>query len=143
MPDTGTPRWLRLFRDDGTGLAIIGILSILRGISYLPIVVDPHRDPAHTLERLLSVTLWAWVWIGIGGLCLAAILWRGLLAPAVGSAVGIHTLWTLSFVGAWIFTDAARPWVSSLGYAGIALLFLWAISRGKRSEVTLRFRDTE
>lgn len=141
MPDTGAPRWLRIARDDGTGLAIIGILSALRGISYLPIVVDPSRTPAHTLEGLLPVTWWAWVWIGIGLLCIAAIPWRRLIPPAVGLAVGIHTLWALSFISSWILTDASRAWVSALGYIGIALLFLWAFSRGKRSEVTLYFRD--
>ena len=37
MPDTGTPRWLRLFRDDRTGIAFLGGLSMLRGVSYLPV----------------------------------------------------------------------------------------------------------
>lgn len=140
-PGRPAPRWLKLFRNDGTGLAIIGVLSFLRGISYSPGVVNANRDAAHALEAMLPVTWWAWVWLAIGTLCLAAVRWRRLLPPAVGLAVGIHTAWALSFIAAWAFADNQRSWVSSLGYIGIAFLFLWAISRGTRAEVTLRFRD--
>lgn len=140
-PGRPAPKWLKVFRDDGTGLAIIGVLSILRGISYTPVVVNVDRSPAHALEALLPVTVWAWVWIAIGALCLVAIAWRRLSSPAVGLAVGIHTAWALSFIAAWLWEDSQRGWLSALGYIGVAFLFLWAISRGTRAEVTLRFHD--
>lgn len=140
-PGRPAPRWLKLFRNDGTGLAIIGALSILRGVSYTPVAVNTNREAAHALENLLPVTVWAWVWIGIGVLCLTAIAWRRISSAAVGLAVGIHTAWALSFIGGWMFGDSMRGWLSALNYFGIAFLFLWAISRGTRAEVTLRFRD--
>lgn len=141
MPDTGAPRWLRIFRDDRTGIAFLGALSILRGVSYLPVSVDTGRSPAHFFEELAGPPVWAVVWIALGFLCLAATLAERLVPAAVGGTVGIHAAWALSFLAAWATGQASRGWVSALGYAGVAFLFLWAFSRGKRSEVTLLFRD--
>ena len=143
MPDTGTPRWLRLFRDDRTGIAFLGGLSILRGVSYLPVSVDTSRSPAHFFEELAGPPVWAVVWITLGVLCLAATRAARLVPAAVGGTVGIHTAWALSFLAAWATGATTRGWVSALGYAGVAFLFLWAFARGKRSEVTLRFHDTK
>ena len=143
MPDTGTPRWLRLFRDDRTGIAFLGGLSILRGVSYLPTHVDTSRSPAHFFEELAGPPVWAVVWITLGVLCLAATRASRLVPAAVGGTVGIHTAWALSFLAAWATGDSSRAWVSALGYAGVAFLTLWAISRGTRAEVTLRFHDTK
>ena len=141
MPDTGTPRWLRLFRDDRTGIAFLGGLSILRGVSYLPGSVDTSRSPAHFFEELAGPPVWAVVWITLGVLCLAATAVGRLVPAAVGGTVGIHAAWALSFLGVWVTGESARGWVSALGYAGVAFLFLWAFARGKRSEVTLHIRD--
>lgn len=141
MPDTGTPRWLRLFRDDRTGIAFLGGLSILRGVSYLPTHVDTSRAPAHFFEELAGPPVWAVVWITLGVLCLAATAVGRLVPAAVGGTVGIHAAWALSFLGVWVTGESARGWVSALGYAGVAFLFLWAFARGKRSEVTLHIRD--
>ena len=141
MPDTGTPRWLRLFRDDRTGIAFLGGLAILRGISYLPTAADPYRQPAHWLEEITGPPAWAWVWIILVLLCLAATAVDRLVPAAVGGTVGIHAAWALSFLGVWVTGESARGWVSALGYAGVAFLFLWAFARGKRSEVTLHIRD--
>ena len=141
MPDTGTPRWLRLFRDDRTGIAFLGGLSILRGVSYLPTHVDTSRSPAHFFEELAGPPVWAVVWITLGVLCLAATAVGRLVPAAVGGTVGIHAAWALSFLGVWVTGQSARGWVSALGYAGVAFLFLWAFARGKRSEVTLHIRD--
>ena len=141
MPDTGTPRWLRLFRDDRTGIAFLGGLSILRGVSYLPGSVDTSRSPAHFFEELAGPPVWAVVWITLGVLCLAATAVGRLVPAAVGGTVGIHAAWALSFLGVWVTGQSARGWVSALGYAGVAFLFLWAFARGKRSEVTLHIRD--
>lgn len=141
MPDTGAPRWLRAFRDDRAGIAFLGALSILRGLSYLPVSVDISRTPAHFFEELASPPVWAAVWIALGVLCLAATVAERLVPAAVGGTVGINAAWMFSFIAAWANGESSRGWVSALGYAGVAFLFLWAISRGKRSEVTLHFRD--
>ena len=141
MPDTGAPRWLRIFRDDRTGIAFLGALSILRGVSYLPVSVDSTRTPAHFFEELAGPPLWAAVWIALGVLCLAATLVDRLVPAAVRSTVGIHAAWALSFLAVWGTGESSRGWVSALGYVGVAGLFLWAISRGTRAEVILHFRD--
>lgn len=141
MPDTGTPRWLRTFRDDRTGIVFLGILAILRGVSYLPASVDISRSPAHFFEELAGPPVWAVAWIALGVLCLAATVVERLIPAAVGGTVGINAAWALSFVAAWATGQSSRGWVSALGYVGVAFLFLWAFSRGKRSEVTLHFRD--
>lgn len=144
MPDTGSSgasRVLRAFRDDRTGIAFLGILSILRGVSYLPVSVDTGRTPAHFFEELAGPPLWAVLWIALGVLCLISTGAGRLVPIVVGGTIGIHAAWALSFLAAWADGESSRAWVSALGYIGVAFLFLWAISRGKRSEVTLHFRD--
>lgn len=136
-----TPRWLRIFRDDRTGIAFLGVLSILRGVSYLPVVVNTEREPAHFFEQLAGPPVWAWVWITLGALCLVATVVDRLVPAAVGGTITIHAAWGVSFLAEWVFSDSARSWVSALGYIAVTGLFLWAISRGTRSEVTLHFRD--
>ena len=38
------------------GMWIIGVATLARGVSYLPLLVDPGRSAAHFLENLLPPT---------------------------------------------------------------------------------------
>ena len=133
------PRWLRIFRDDRTGIAFLGLLSILRGVSYLPVAVNTEREPVHFFEQLAGPQAWAWVWIALGVLCLVATLADRIVPAAVGGTITIHAAWGLSFLAEWVFGDSSRAWVSALGYIAVTGLFLWAVSRGQRTEVNLKF----
>lgn len=118
------PRWIT---SDAVGLAIIGMAASLRGISYLPNVVDQSRKAAHFLEGVAPPAVWSWVWIGIGLLCLAAIPLRRLMPPAVGAGIGLHFMWATSFI-----LSGGRGWVTAISYGAITLLALWAFGRGRR-----------
>lgn len=127
-------RWLV---SDGAGLAVLGGLAVARGVSYTPWFVDPHRDPPHFMESVLSPPSWAWVWVMLGLFCLAAVWWHRLVPAAVGAMVGLHCMWALSFIFATVLGDVPRAWVSSLGYVGIALLTLYAYGRGQSVELRI------
>lgn len=127
-------RWLV---SDAAGLLILGSISIARGVSYVPPLVNPAREPTHYMEMLLSPPAWAVVWILMGALCLCATRVPKLVPPAVGAVVGLHSMWALSFIFATILGDSTRSWVSSLGYIGIAAMTLYAYGRGQARQVTI------
>lgn len=125
---------LRLHRwaaTDACGLVILGVLAIVRGVSYVPPLVDPSRPPTHYMEMLLSPPAWAVVWITIGAGCLVAACWRPLQPLAVGVIVGIHAVWAASFIAATLLGEQSRAWVSSLGYIATVALTLYAYRRGQ------------
>ncbi len=127
-------RWLV---SDAAGLLVLGSISIARGVSYTPILVDPTRKPTHFMESVLNPPAWSVVWILMGVLCLCAVKWHRLVPAAVGAVVGLHSMWALSFIFATLFDDLSRAWVSSLGYIGIATMTLYAYGRGQASQVTI------
>ena len=127
-------RWLV---SDAAGLLILGSISIARGMSYTPVLVDPDRRPTHFMESVLNPPAWAVVWILMGALCLCAAKWHRLVPAAVGAVVGLHSMWALSFIFATLFDDLSRAWVSSLGYVGIAAMTLYAYGRGQASQVEI------
>ena len=127
-------RWLV---SDSAGLFILGSISIARGMSYTPLLVNPERKPTHFMESVLNPPSWAVVWLLMGALCLCAVKWPRLVPAAVGAVVGLHSMWALSFIFATIFGDLPRAWVSSLGYIGIAAMTLYAYGRGQSNEMKL------
>lgn len=122
---------------DAAGLLILGSISIARGMSYTPVLVNPDRRPTHFMESVLNPPAWAVVWILMGLLCLCAVKWHRLVPAAVGAVVGLHSMWALSFIFATLFDDLSRAWVSSLGYIGIAAMTLYAYGRGQTSELKI------
>lgn len=128
----------RFLRSDSTGLLILGLATIARGVSYLTPFVNPDRDPAHWLEGLMQPTLWAWVWIAGGVLALASCFASHLQPAAVGITVGLHTAWALSFIGGTMTGDTSRGWVSAISYITIFALSLWAFGRGQREEIQIK-----
>lgn len=127
-------RWLV---SDAAGLMILGSISIARGLSYTPLLVNPERRPTHFMESILNPPLWAVVWILMGLLCICGARWHKLVPAAVGAVVGLHSMWALSFIFATVLDDLSRAWVSSLGYIGIAAMTLYAYGRGQTSELKI------
>ena len=100
------------FKTDEAGLTILALLTIIRGLSYVPPLINPDRTPAHYLEGWASPTLWAGIWIAAGAFCLAATFIPKLLPAAVGLAVGLHAAWAMSFLMGTILGEAPRASVS-------------------------------
>lgn len=122
---------------DGAGLAILGLMCLGRGSSYIG--YEPTRS--HPAESLLPMAVWAAVWMAIAAWCFVSAIWHRTLgaALALGAGIGLHLLWGMSFVRAWGIGDFERGWVTAVGYFGFALAIMWAVWRGSRTEV--RFRE--
>lgn len=112
---------------DGVGVAILGVASTLRGISYLPSQVSQSRNPAHVLETITAPATWSWLWLAVGFLCLVSIMWENARPMAAGSAISLHFMWAASFM---VYTN--RGWVTTIAYATISLLAVWGFSRGRQ-----------
>lgn len=130
QPKSGENRHARAWwQSIDAGMWIISLITLARGVSYLPPLVNPDREAAHFLEMLLPPTAWAWVWLTLGTLALVAAHCHRLLPIALGGAVGLHALWALSFIGGTVTGETPRGWVTAIGYTGIVLLAVWGFSR--------------
>lgn len=123
----------RAVTSDGAGLVILGLSAIVRGISYFRVSAD--RIPAHWLEGQLPPAAWAWVWIVIGVGCFVAAYVPRILPITVGLAVGLNSLWAISFLILWVTGDSPRAYVSALGYLATAGLAMWGFGRGRDPHV--------
>lgn len=143
MPESWRPRLIRIrnfFRSDATALLILGGGILGRGLSYIPGVLGPAPlGGSHPAEFMLPMQVWAVIWVSIGLGCIAAAFANNKFADAVGIGfgVGLTSAWGFSFIGATVFGDSPRGWVSSIGYVSVALLVVWAIWRGKRGDANL------
>lgn len=139
IPRTITYWWRRFdawFAGDAGLAVILGTLSFVRGVSYLPWFVNPNRKPAHFLEGILAIELNAALWIIVGVAAVYPALKQGrILSVYVGIASGLHAAWGASFILNTVVGIADRAWVSSLGYIGIVWLTYWGL---KRINVTRR-----
>lgn len=129
----------RRFREwaltDGPGLAILGIGIILRGISYLPIIMGNDARASHPAEGVLTMDQWAVIWIAIGTLCMVATVWDRAAPAALGAGVGLNILWGASFIADGVIDQSPRGWLPAVGYVSTALLILWAVWRGSRDDI--------
>lgn len=125
----------RAVTSDASGLLVLSGTALVRAYSYMPGNVNVDRTPAHWLEGLMPPTTWAWVWLALGILGLAAIINEKLLPVAVGLIVGLHAAWAMSFIGVQILSDNSRAYVSALGYIAVAWLAVWGFGRGRNPKV--------
>ncbi|PIS66352.1 hypothetical protein AZH46_07260 [Corynebacterium striatum] len=81
------------------GLAVIlGSLTLVRGVSYLPLFVNPERKPAHFVEGILPMDLNATLWITVGLMAVYPAFKQGrILSVYVGIASGLHAAWGRKF----------------------------------------------
>ena len=133
----------RFTTSDGMGLLIIGILALLRGLSYAPWIIPAEARGSHVAETWLPMDAWSVLWTALGLLCVAAsMFWASRAAAvAVGLSVALHSLFGFSFLWGTIHHDMDRGWVSALSYFAIALLTLWAMGRGRREDSEVTFGD--
>ena len=121
-------------RTVGPALLILGVGSIARGVTYLPVLMSEHARQAHPVEGSLPMPVWAWVWIIAGVTAVVAAWWARAAPVAVGACVGLNFLWGASFIADAIAERSARGWLPAVGYLSIAALVLWGVwcVRGER-----------
>lgn len=114
---------------DATLLIVLGLYLVMRGIGMLP----PPLGDLHPWESLVPATMWAGVWIGLGVASLLVAPWhsRRVASLVLAADVMLTMLWGMTFVLADFDQFVARGSV----YLALGTLVVWAVWRGKRSEV--------
>lgn len=136
MPIDHLPRRLRrpaerlraAMMTDGTGLVLLGIGCLLRGVAFW------DSEPAdHPAENYLGMDLWALVWVALAVLCIAGASRRGTRAHrwAYGAAIGLHAGWGASLL-------SAGAWLTASWYWLFPAAVVWAIWRGAKIELRIR-----
>lgn len=121
-------------------LAAVGVLGIIRGLSY----VNPPPTPAglRTLDQIIPLEYWGWAWVIIGVLSVTGAFTTHYRLPFVPYLV-ITTLWGFSYLAEWgmdyfVRGVDSRDYVSAVSYAVQALLIIGVIRLIDHAEVTPR-----
>lgn len=125
-------------------LFAVGVLGVVRGVSY----VNPPEVPdgLKTLDMIVPIEFWGWVWVAIGGLSILAAFTNHYRIPFIPTMV-ISTLWSFSYFAEWAtnyFSRGvdSRDYITAVSYAVQALLILAVIRLIDPAEVNPR-REVE
>lgn len=134
---------IKIFSSEKFGLLILSILSFVRGFSYLPLVLEQDRKPAHYLENMIQPEIWGYIWITLSIVCLIAMCYHKITPLAIGFVTLLYLVWGGSFFIATI-VEGGRQWVSSINYLGVAALTLWATSKSSIPQnITFNFNKDD
>lgn len=110
-----------------TGLFIIALACLVKGVTYLPFSVDDAPIPE--VEKWLPTSVAAAVWIGVGVAGMMSVALRRFGPQLVGIGTAMHVLWGLFYMGAWLSGASPRGYVVSITYFAFAAVVLWAYGR--------------
>ena len=144
MPIDHLPRRLQPAADrirgflltDATVLLILGAECVIRGVAFLE-----NPPPGHPSERWFNMSIWAVIWVSSGVACgVAATRPRSTIAAVcLSAAVALNALWCCSLATAALTSHGPdKGWGGAGVYGAVALLALWAVWRGQRTEVRVR-----
>lgn len=113
---------------DGTGLVLLGIGSLLRGIAFWD--SEPTDHPA---ENFLGMDLWSLIWLTLAGLCFITATRPGTRTHrwAYAAALGLHAGWGASLLGSGL-------WLTASGYWLFGAAVGWSLWRGSKLELKIR-----
>ena len=125
--------WLR---SNAAGLTFIGVAYILHCTTFLA-GMPPSGFPAHLLEQLAPRWVWGVLWGVIGLSILVVARWRPHTPLAVGLAITMSTLWSISWAVQSVIAYEARYAASAIGWGLVSVLIVWSFSRGQAMEVRM------
>lgn len=112
-------------RRRGLFLALIGVVWVLIGYSYLALTPAENAALKHALRDALPGVNHLWGW-GIAWIVCGALALLDGLRPGVRSMIGftaavvMPTAWALVYFAAWLQGDIPRGWVSGVIFAALA-----------------------
>lgn len=117
-----------LSRSNGCGVLLIGVITMVRGLFYLPVFIPPdYTIPA--LHNVLPCWMWPTLWLAVGVVALVSIGYRRARPVAFGLCVGLHALWAFLYLAAWVVGVSDRGFVTAWSYMAIVGLCLWGMIR--------------
>ena len=125
--------WLR---SNAAGLTFIGLAYILHCTTFLS-GMPPSGFPAHLLEQLAPRGAWGVLWGAVGLAILVVARWRPHTPLAVGLAITMSTLWSISWAIQSVVAYEARYAASAIGWGLVSVLIVWSFSRGQAMEVRM------
>lgn len=133
-----TARLVRAFlMTDSTALLLLAVVQVAVGVYYLPDVLGDPLQWQRPAESIMPIEAWAWVHIGIGALCGAAVFTdRGHIdVVALAAATGLNLSWTFSLLAAAVEYDQAVLWLVGVLILSMTVSLMWAVWRGKRGDI--------
>lgn len=132
----------------GPALIFLGVNGFVRGLAYIPGVMEPITRPLHPVENVAPMSVWGWVWVAASIFALVAAFWQSRFSPwGIGLLAGLNGVWFCSYFLDAIFAGHLLNLVFATHHLSIAGLALWAVWRGVREpkptseEVAHELRD--
>lgn len=104
----------------GAALLFFAMLDLIYGISLLFPPTEAKLSPTFLfIQRVAPLYAWASLWFGVGLVCLVgAFQFRDRWAFA--AAMGLKTLWGVTFLLGWLLLDLERGYVSAIIWLAMA-----------------------
>ena len=90
-----------------------GIGAILRGIAYLPAADPPRTSQLSPIEAWMPLTAWAALWMAVGIALIISTWCRTVSIWAMTALTALLTLWSTSYLIAWLWMGVGRSWVTA------------------------------
>jgi len=105
----------------GAFMAFLAILDCAYGWAlHLQTVIAVK---ALTPDLLLPLTLWSWLWVGMGVVCLSGVFTRRDRVPyALSSA--FQATWAAVYANAWLAHGLTSGWISAVVWLSFAVTIL-------------------
>lgn len=104
-------------------LVACGVGIAIRGLGY----VGTSPKQISFVDGLIPGPLWAAIWMLCGLFIIVGVWDRGVARWAMSAGAALWSLWTLSYLVAWLFNDASRSWLTAGTMALVASL-MWILA---------------
>lgn len=135
-----TARRVRAFlMTDSTALLLLAVVQAAVGLYYLPHVLGDPLRWERPVEAIMPITAWAWVHLGVGGLCAVAAVtdrWHVDIV-ALALATGLNLSWAFGLLAASVEHNQSVLWLVGILILAMTSAVMWAVWRGKRGDIPL------
>lgn len=132
----------------GPLLLFLSITGIVRGLAYIPGVMEPITRTPHPVENVAPMPAWGCVWIVIALFGVVAAFWQQRMSPwGIGLLAGINGVWFCSYFLDAIVAGHLLNLVFATMHFSLSGIALWSVWRGvgepkpTRREVADELRD--
>ena len=132
----------------GPALVFLSVTGFVRGLAYIPGVMEPITRSLHPVENVAPMQVWGWIWVALAVFGLVAAFWQQRLSAwGVGLLVGINGIWACSYLLDALLANHLLNLVFSTLHFSLSGVTVWAVWCGMREpkptseEVAHELRD--
>lgn len=116
----------------GPLLLLLSLTALVRGLAYIPGVMEPIIRALHPVENIASMPVWGWIWAAISLFRFVAAFWQRLSPWGIGLLARINGIWFASYLLDAMFAGHRLNLVLATMHLSLSGVALWSVWRGVR-----------